>query len=216
MKYCRDSHCSAYYPKVLGTYEKELSGAICAIIGGRPPTVIDVGAAEGYYAVGLALRLREANFIAFEAESRARDLLRELCAANGCSGRIGIKNSCDSAALLESTAQHQAGAIIMDVEGAEASILTASVAEKLKNWTLLVEIHELEQPGCGELLRRRFAATHIVDEIQSVERKVNEFPLTCRPAFRWLMQGQICRSMSEWRGRQMTWLHIVPRRQFAN
>ena len=43
--------------KLLGTYEKELWPIIDQIIATAYPLIIDIGAAEGYYAVGLAMRI---------------------------------------------------------------------------------------------------------------------------------------------------------------
>src|ERR1700749_2885028 len=39
-------------PKLLGTYEQELHGTIETIKGRKYDVVIDIGGAEGYYAVG--------------------------------------------------------------------------------------------------------------------------------------------------------------------
>ena len=45
-------------PKLLGIYERELHGAIEAAIRAQPGLIVNVGAADGYYAVGLARRCR--------------------------------------------------------------------------------------------------------------------------------------------------------------
>jgi hypothetical protein len=55
-----------HIPKLLGIYERELNPYIdqaCALNFSR---IVDVGAAEGYYAVGMALRNPHARVIAFE------------------------------------------------------------------------------------------------------------------------------------------------------
>jgi FkbM family methyltransferase len=44
---------------------------------------VDIGAAEGYYAVGLARRNPQARVIAFEMESKGRAALKQLAALNG-------------------------------------------------------------------------------------------------------------------------------------
>ena len=64
----RSSGQGGLLPKLLGTYERELSPAIERLISDRPTLVVNVGAAEGYYAVGLALRAPQAQVIAFEME----------------------------------------------------------------------------------------------------------------------------------------------------
>src|SRR5688500_985732 len=44
-------------PKLLGSYECELHGALEQVIQGDYEQVVDIGAADGYYAVGLARAL---------------------------------------------------------------------------------------------------------------------------------------------------------------
>src|SRR5262245_12927877 len=54
------------WPKLLGTYEVELQPLFEQIVAASPLTVINVGAAEGYYAAGLAVRCPAACVIAYE------------------------------------------------------------------------------------------------------------------------------------------------------
>src|SRR5215469_4183118 len=58
---------SAYYPKLLGTYEIEIVSFIRRITDLGIGRIVVVGAGEGYYAVGLA-RLLNARVVAFEAQ----------------------------------------------------------------------------------------------------------------------------------------------------
>src|SRR4051812_19305855 len=55
MQYVTESYGSQLVPKLLGSYENELHDLVEQIVAQRPKIVIDIGAAEGYYAVGLAL-----------------------------------------------------------------------------------------------------------------------------------------------------------------
>ena len=63
MRYVDRSVGSCFIPKLLGTYERELAPKIERICRRQPGLVVDVGAAEGYYAVGLAMRIPEARII---------------------------------------------------------------------------------------------------------------------------------------------------------
>lgn len=53
MKYLRASTGSVILPKLIGTYENELHFVFNEIRGNNYDQFIDVGAAEGYYVVGL-------------------------------------------------------------------------------------------------------------------------------------------------------------------
>src|SRR3954454_23679734 len=75
-------------PKLLGIYERELHGAVEAAIRARPAVIVNVGAADGYYAVGLPRRCPAAAVHAFEADAAAADLCRRVAAANGVDVRV--------------------------------------------------------------------------------------------------------------------------------
>lgn len=63
---------SRYLPKLIGSYERELRKVIEEIYELRPELVINVGAEESYYAVGLARRLGYGQVVAFEMEADGR------------------------------------------------------------------------------------------------------------------------------------------------
>ena len=87
MRYVGSSYGSYHSYKLLGTYEKELHSAIASIKSIHYDTFVDIGAAEGYYAVGLASTLAARRLIAFEEEERGRSLLGELAKLNSLKER---------------------------------------------------------------------------------------------------------------------------------
>jgi FkbM family methyltransferase len=74
---------SAYIPKLLGIYERELNGCVEKACALNFPLIVDIGAAEGYYAVGLARRNPKARVVAFEMAEKGRAALREMAGLNG-------------------------------------------------------------------------------------------------------------------------------------
>src|ERR1700722_7380135 len=67
MGYIESSVGSAHIPKLLGIYEGEIAPCIEQICRSRPELVVDLGAAEGYYAVGAAR-----SFLARESSLSSR------------------------------------------------------------------------------------------------------------------------------------------------
>jgi hypothetical protein len=65
---------SCIYPKILGSYERELHDTLNSISNTRYSEIIDVGCAEGYYAVGLSLQHPEARVYAYDIDETARRL----------------------------------------------------------------------------------------------------------------------------------------------
>ena len=100
MRYIESSIGSALIPKLLGIYERELAPCIEEICRNRPELVVDLGAAEGYYAVGLARRLPDSRIIAFELEELGRRDLLRLAQLNGVADRVEIRGTCAPADLI--------------------------------------------------------------------------------------------------------------------
>jgi hypothetical protein len=98
MKYVVDP-AALVLPKLLGSYERELAGVVEECIGAAYPLVVNAGAAEGYYAVGMARAHPRTRVIAFEADARRRELLEKIAALNGVNGRVDAAGACDRLAL---------------------------------------------------------------------------------------------------------------------
>jgi len=95
MRYTNNSVGSAYLPKLLGIYERELTECIEEACRLKFPVIIDIGAAEGYYAIGLAIRNPQAKIIAFEMEERGRAALKEMAKLNNVESRLEVHGRCE-------------------------------------------------------------------------------------------------------------------------
>jgi hypothetical protein len=198
------THVNLFAPKLLGSYELELRGAIEAAIAAAPARVVNLGAGEGYFAVGFALRLPDAHVVAFEAQTDKHDLLAQIAERNGVRDRVEIEGACDLAALR---AGLEPGTLIFcDVDGAERELLDPAAIPELTTCTLIVELHDQLVPGVSALVRERFAATHEIEAIPAQERFVGDFPeLGDIP----LVTRQL--AISEFRDHPSDWLAMTPR-----
>lgn len=173
MRYLPQASGSALAPKLLGTYEQELHPWLDEIIRQGYAHVLDVGAAEGYYAVGLALRLPASRVEAFDTDAAARDKLAALADANGVTGRLRIAGACAAGDIQAHAGQR--GLLICDIEGAERDLLDPVVAPALADYDLLVEIHDGRQStAIHTLLSERFRATHDLAFVQQRERNLRD------------------------------------------
>ncbi len=157
MDYILTSIGSALGPKLLGTYEAELHPIIDRLLRRRFDHVVDVGAAEGYYAVGFARALPGASVVAFEQEKKGRDLLQKLACANGVEEMIAIRGRCEPVDLQE--ALRPGSLLVTDVEGYERILLDPERVPGLRHATILSEVHAPDD-GLGGEICQRFAATH--------------------------------------------------------
>lgn len=158
--------CSALYPKLLGTYEHELASAFDEALARDYSLVVDIGAADGYYAVGFAFRNPSSRVIAFDQDPRARAELSKLAALNGVTERIEIRERCDPQDLAGF--EGKSGLMIVDCEGFEEVLLTEERIGTLEKWDFIIETHDGISPEVTSTLKQRFEKTHRVETIEAV------------------------------------------------
>ncbi|SMY07605.1 hypothetical protein [Flavimaricola marinus] len=152
-----------YVPRRLGCYEASLAPVIEEIVARDYPLILDIGAAEGYYAIGLALRMPKARIIARDSDPKARALCADLAAANGVADRIEIGAEIDHGGL--SVLGTGRSLVLCDIEGGEDALLDPAAAPDLASADILVEVHDSMVPNLSSRLSERFAATHHVTRI---------------------------------------------------
>jgi len=101
MEYVREATEGAIAPRLIGSYESELHPHLERFIAAGLDCVIDVGCAEGYYAVGLARRLPQAVVYAYDINPKARAACADLAARNGVADRVVVREDFGPAALAE-------------------------------------------------------------------------------------------------------------------
>lgn len=211
MRYVNTSVGSVLLPKLIGTYESELHPVMTRLQAFLPTQPIVIGAAEGYYAVGMARWPSVVGLTAFEAVVGAHDTIRELAKINGVDEKINTQGLCDCSLLnhaLERCADKHP-LLIVDIEGGESILLDPIVVPRLRDAVMLVEIHEMFVPGLAERLRERFAATHRIEPFDSLPRTLNDLPAALHPLPRFV-SGAAVFSLHEGRPKGMQWWLFVP------
>lgn len=190
--------------RLLGSYEHALVPVIETIIS-RPYTlVIDVGAAEGYYAVGLARRMPGARVLARDQNPRAQALCRELARLNGVEGRVlvgGVMEPSDFALCLG-----ERSVVLCDIEGAEDTLLDPHLGPGLLGADVLVEVHEGMHPGLLARLTERFSPSH---SVRRIDRALN--PDALPPWAEALSDLDRLILLWEWRASPTPWLWMEAR-----
>jgi hypothetical protein len=174
MAYVHQAAGSSLVPKLVGSYEAELGPAMREILDDNYSIVVDVGCAEGYYAVGLAMRLPRAIVHAFDIDAKARALCGRLAELNGVADRVKIRSACDHQALQSSLSPRSL--VVCDCEGYETHLLDPARVPALADADLLVEFHNHLIPQCESWILERFQATHDVQSFESIARDPNDFP----------------------------------------
>jgi len=210
MRYASASVGSVYYPKLLGTYEKELHSVVEQITSLEPELIVDVGAAEGYYAVGLAMRLPRSRVVAFEMDAEGRRYLVEMATLNHVSDRVEVYGKCEPEDLRSVLVGPSTSVLICDVEGYEAELLCGPAAADVSRTWLLVELHEFAVAGVAERLSNALTSTHLVERIWQRPRTLEDYPFQ-----HWMMgllpEAYSMYQVQEFRPERMSWLWATPR-----
>lgn len=203
------SLASVYVPKLLGIYEQELHEAVEWACSKGIDHVIDIGAAEGYYAVGMAFRLPEAAITAFETTTAGQDAVAELAELNDLGSRVEILGKCEVTDLRRALSRGVKPLIICDVEGYEETLMDTKKIPALAKAHILLELHDFVQRGLSEALRERFTSTHQITQIWQEERSADVFPFrTWQTPL--IPRAYIENELTEFRPERMSWFWMKP------
>jgi hypothetical protein len=201
---------------ILGSQELELREAIDNIVARGYHTILNVGAADGYYAVGLAMRSPKARVEAFEALPELHPVIARTAAANGVASRVVIEGTCTSA-LLGTRLEAAKGSvlILMDIEGGEVGLLDPEKTPELTRADILVETHDAFVADATATLIRRFRDTHDVACYAARSRVLSDFPPDFLPLLRRWFPDLAVELMNERRTGQQRWLLLTARTRAA-
>lgn len=157
MLYVKNSTGSQLLPKILGSYEEPIQHWIKKIINKKYDKILDIGCAEGYYAVGFARSCSETEIIAYDISPNAILLCQKLAQLNKTSN-INFKNECDHKELEKQCDENVL--VFCDIEGNEKYLLDLNMVPSLEQVDLLVEAHDFCVPGITDLLIKRFYNSH--------------------------------------------------------
>lgn len=165
MKYIDETVFGEIEPRWIGSYEEELHEIIYGLINRAYDTIVDVGSAEGYYAVGMGRASKVSQVFSYDVDPRARLQQKRLAALNGVTN-LTIRSSC------------------RDCEGYEYELLDPAVVDGLRLADILAEVHSYKNMPYNEVAKTitdRFKHTHEITWIREHERDAEfYFSLCCK------------------------------------
>ncbi len=162
------SICSALLPKLLGTYEMELFDVFHKVQKNNYDLIVDIGCAEGYYAVGLGLTNNCNNIQAYDIDPEARALCLSMAQLNEVDHKVSINGAIDNE-LLTKVVSGKRAFILSDCEGYEQQLFTKSSMVALKNCDILIETHDFYDINISHNLQKVISETHNVTSITSID-----------------------------------------------
>lgn len=212
MKLIKFSHISSapLALKMYGLYEQEVLEFLVSIPGRR--VLVNLGAGEGYYSVGLIRAGTVERSLAFEIDAKGRAAIAENAAQNGVDGRIEVFGAADGS-LAETMARagvEPGGAIILcDIEGAEFEVIDDALVSAFRDAVYVIELHPFAvENGRAkqEALIARLGASHDVRRVGAGLRDWRGIP-----ALEALNDNARALAVSEGRKLNAEWLFAVPK-----
>ena len=195
---------------IYGFYEQEVLESLTSNKG-KYKTLIDVGAADGYYAIGGIISGTFEKAICYEIAKEGQDQIKKNADLNKVSKNIEIRGEAKENFYNDFTHEELASSLIlMDIEGLEFDIFSKSKDfQTLKNSSLIIESHALyfddgkeKQEGLIKMAEEFFNVT----ELKMSSRDLSNIPdlRLFSDSDRWLM-------CSEGRGELMSWFRLDPK-----
>jgi hypothetical protein len=179
---------SALVPKIVGSYEYQLQPWLSQIINTNYSDIINVGSAEGYYAVGLAKRMPNTVIHCYDINEKDIEFSKQMAKVNNVSN-LTWNTFCDENTLLN-FAYSGKTLIMCDCEGYELELFTKAVANKCRHMDFLIELHDVVNPIISSKILSIFQPTHtfkvvnnkavdysMLTGLQSLSPKEREFAL---------------------------------------
>jgi len=190
-------------PKIFGLYENQI---LNWIYQKKFDLLIDVGAADGYYALGMLSQKIARRAVTFEISVNDREITKSSAIINNVDDLIFIKGEATSSEIIEVLKSCSNGLIIMDIEGGEYNLITRELLEAAKNYCLVIEIHEVVDKDIQENMLNLCREFHHFEELTSLERVFPRDKFTEK-----LTDNERSLLLSEGRPYAMTWVALSPK-----
>ncbi len=162
--------------KLLGTYEMELVPFLQEIIKNDYDVIINLGAGDGYYAVGLLRRMPTVRVVAFENSEVRRNLILDNARRNCVEDRLVVCGNTRNHDINEYYQSADRLLVVCDIEGHEKEVLGGSCIANISQADILVEVHDFVDPDVSSVLRERFSVSHRIETVYSRERTFDDLP----------------------------------------
>ena len=160
---------------IFGIYEKEVSEFLKKIPNSFKDNLINIGASDGYYPVGLIFNKSYKKAYCFEINKLSRKAIEYNSLINKVETSIKIFGKADES-FYENLPKSiiNKSTLLVDIEGAEFDILTKKVFKKFSNSIFLIELHyhlrnendkkvEVFNKNIDEIFNKKFFTTSARD-----------------------------------------------------
>ena len=160
--------------KILGLYEKEIQNLINQIQEKNNfPTFIDIGGADGFFAVGSVKNNLFKNCEVFEISKRGRLSIEKSAIKNNVNDQISIKGEADEK-ILSLIENINNSVILCDIEGREYDLFSENLIKNMHPSNVIIEIHKNSNISLVEF-ENKFKNLFSITKITQNPRSLKDF-----------------------------------------
>lgn len=128
---------------ILGVYESIVLEALFSDRFLDRNYFVDIGAADGYYPIGLTKSGRISQAFAFEISPESRKSIIENATRNGVIEKIDVQSLADYKTIkqLSEKIDFKKSIFLIDIEGAEFELLSREMLSLIRDSVIIIEIH---------------------------------------------------------------------------
>ncbi len=129
--------------KIYGLFEQEVVKKIEAL--GPFSDAVNIGAADGYFSLGLVKSGLAQRSICFEITETGRDAIRRNAEINGVADKVLVFGKADQDIadhLKTADYSSQRSLVLCDIEGAEFDLFTRPFFEAIRGADIIIELHD--------------------------------------------------------------------------
>jgi hypothetical protein len=200
--------------QLLGLYEQEVCALLQHLSHDRP-IFVDVGAADGYYGLGLVALDHFERSICFESDDRSRDALVQRAHALTIADRVQILGDArhdlppllaggTAGGVIGGNLDLSKAVILCDIEGHEFDLFDEHFLALTRDAYIIVENHDFMRPeryAASEGLRQRAAHHFYISEVFTGPRDLRKIPLLADhwdDTDRWMLCSESRAKLASW------------------
>ena len=197
--------------KILGTFESHVIAELNAISQENAGPFIDIGAADGFFAIGAVISGIADETYAFEIDASSRRSIAINAADNNVPSKIHIRDVANPETISDILKKERKAKILIDIEGGEYELLDDEFLDEISNCDVIVELHpRLVEHGTEkqEALISRLKNYFYVEFFQNSMSPTSGFPELVS-----LSDDKRLLALSENRAFEMWWIKLKPKNQ---
>lgn len=210
LKFIEESHwgSSDKGTMILGLYEQEVLNEFLNIPE-RYTIFIDLGAADGYYGVGVLINKLFKKSYCYEITEAGRSVIEKTAIFNNVADKVVIRGEATKNIADEiPSSEINDSVLLVDIEGSEFDLLSSEFFKSFRSSIILVELHDFIYPDGEERIHRLILNSKDTHSVRLIPMGSRDLSTFCElkhwnDTNRWML-------CSENRSQRMSWARFDP------